>query len=136
MDDRDQRAGPAVIRLDDLRATPKYQQIVEQIRTFVADGTLTPGMALPSVRQLATDLGINVNTVVAAYRALEAEGIILLRRGSRATVHPRLRLPAAPQPTDVARVRSMLERVRVDALLLGLDLQTLRSLAAETFRES
>lgn len=131
--DTEQRGEPAVLRLDESSPTPKYQQIVEQIRALVAHQTLAPGAALPSVRQLAADLGINVNTAVAAYRALEAEGVVLLRRGSRATVHPRLRVAAVPQPTDVARVRQTLERVRVDALLLGIDLPTLRTLARETF---
>ena len=129
-------SAPPVISLDETSPTPKYQQIVDQIRTFVAQGVLAPGAALPSVRQLAGDLGVNINTVLAAYRALEAEGIVLLRRGARAVVHPRLKSAPAPGPQDIDRVRSMLQRVRTDALLLGLTPDMLGHLADEIFRQT
>src|SRR5579884_2576604 len=103
---------PPVIRLDEINPLPKYLQIVEQIRTLVAEGALAPGTPLPSVRQLASDLGINVNTVLTAYHALEAEEILLLRHGSRAVVHPRLSKTTTPLPDDVAHIRSLLERTR------------------------
>jgi GntR family transcriptional regulator len=125
-----------MIRLDVVSPLPKYQQIVEQIKAHVAAGRLAPGASLPSVRQLAADLGINVNTVIAAYRALEAEEILLLRHGSRARIHPRLAQPAEPQPADVARIRAGLERVRTEALLTGLSRDTLRALVREVFGDA
>ncbi|HEX6818098.1 MAG TPA: GntR family transcriptional regulator [Ktedonobacterales bacterium] len=128
------KAPPPVISLDETSPTPKYQQIVDQVRALVAQGQLRPGDVLPSVRQLAADLTVNINTVLAAYRALEAEGIVLLRRGSRAVVHPRLVSSPEPGPRDFERVRSMLERVRIDALLLGLTPTMLAQLAADVFR--
>lgn len=126
--------GP-VVRLDEASPEPKYQQILTQIKALVAAGALAPGAPLPSVRQLAADLGINVNTVVAAYRALEAEGVIVLRRGSRATVHPRLgeRAVAPTTPDELAMLRAMLERIRVEATLRGVSIETLRALAADVF---
>jgi DNA-binding transcriptional regulator YhcF (GntR family) len=126
-------AEPLLIRLDELNPLPKYMQIVEQVRAFVAEGKLAPGTQLPSVRQLASDLGINVNTVLTAYHALEAEAIILLRHGSRAVIHPRLTRPAAPQASDMAHIRALLGRVRTDALLRGVPLPMLQELAAEIF---
>ena len=126
---------PAVIHLDETSPTPKYQQIVEQVRALVATGALPPRTPLPSVRQLAADLGINVNTVLAAYRALESEGIILLRHGARAVVHPRLARAFEPRIDDVERIRAALERTRTDALLLGVSLENLRTLAAEVFAD-
>ena len=125
----------AVIHLDEASPTPKYQQIVEQVRALVAAGTLTPRSPLPSVRQLAADLGINVNTVLAAYHALESEGVILLRHGARAVIHPRLARVIEPRHDDVARIRAALERTRTDALLLGLTPERLRALAAEIFAD-
>ena len=127
---------PLIIRLNEINPLPKYMQIVEQVRTFAAEGKLTPGMQLPSVRQLANDLGINVNTVLTAYHALETEEIILLRHGARAVIHPRLTRPAVPQADDVAHVRTLLGRVRTDALLRGLSLPMLQELAAEVFSPS
>ncbi len=131
----DADAPAPVIQLDEASATPKYQQIVDQVRRLVAAGALAAGSSLPSVRQLASDLGINVNTVLVAYRALEAENIVLLRRGARAVVHPRLARPAPLSQDDVGRIRAALERVRTDALLLGMPLDRLRALAGEVFAE-
>src|SRR5579863_9776234 len=125
---------PAIIQLDPASPTPKYQQIVDQVKVLVASGTLRPGAPLPSVRQLAGDLGINVNTVVAAYRALESEQLVLLRRGSRAVIHPRLARRNAPPPSAVERVRAQLAHVRTDAFLLGMSAEALATLAAEVFR--
>ncbi len=126
---------PPTITLDLSSPQPIYLQIVEQVRRHVAEGRLAPGDPLPSVRQLASDLGVNVNTALAAYRALEAEGIVLLRRGARATIHPRLAQTPIPQPDDIARIRAALERARTDALLAGLTLAMLRALAAQVFGE-
>jgi DNA-binding transcriptional regulator YhcF (GntR family) len=128
-------SAPPVIQLDEASPTPKYQQIVEQVRALVAQGALPPGAQLPSVRQLAGDLGVNINTVLAAYRALEADGVVLLRRGSRAIVHPRLAAALPPAEADLAHIRSLLERVRTDALLAGLTPAMLHRLAEDVFAE-
>lgn len=130
--EEDTVSGP-VLTLQESNPLPKYQQIVEQVKSLVAEGALAPGTPLPSVRQLAADLGINVNTVVAAYRVLEADGILLLRHGSRAVVHPRWARPASPAPADVERVRGMLARVRTEAVLAGVSLEELRLLASDVF---
>ena len=63
---------------------PVYIQIMDQIRGLIRDGTLVPGNPLPSVRQLATDLSLNPNTVARAYNLLEREGTLRTagRRGT------------------------------------------------------
>lgn len=123
-----------LIQLDETNPLPKYAQIVEQVRALIAEGRLAPGDQLPSVRQLASDLGINVNTVLVAYHALESEGMLLLRHGSRAVVHPRLSRTAA-LPGDVAHIRLLLERTRTEARLRGMSLPALQALAGEVFSE-
>ena len=55
---------------------PVYEQIVRQIRDGVTGGELAPGAPLPPVRQLATDLVLNRNTVARAYKMLEEQGVI------------------------------------------------------------
>ncbi len=64
---------------------PIYQQIRNQIVFAVAKGNLKPGDALPTVRQLAQDIGVNPMTVNKAYALLKDEGIIIIdrRHGAR-----------------------------------------------------
>ncbi len=62
--------------IDYQNKTPIYSQIVEQIKGHVALGILHPKDQLPSIRELASFLGINPNTVKKAYEILESEGII------------------------------------------------------------
>ncbi len=61
-----------------------YEQVRTQVATMVADGSLPAGQKLPTVRQLAADLGLAANTVARAYRELEADGVISTqgRRGT------------------------------------------------------
>jgi GntR family transcriptional regulator len=68
---------------------PLYQQIVDGIKALIAGGALREGMALPSVRQLAGDLGVNLNTIAGAYRQLQAEGFLTVRHGAGAVVSSR-----------------------------------------------
>ena len=56
---------------------PLYEQLVEQLRRQIVLGGMQAGAAMPSVRQLATELGINPNTIQKAYRRMEEEGMIL-----------------------------------------------------------
>jgi GntR family transcriptional regulator len=69
------------IQVDFRSAQPIYQQIVDQIRDMVAGGSLQPGDQLPTVRQLATDLRVNFNTVARAYRLLDEAGMISTQQG-------------------------------------------------------
>lgn len=66
-----------MINLDYRDARPIYAQIFEGYRDQIASGILRPEEKLPSVRELATQLAINPNTIQRAYRQLEAEGWIL-----------------------------------------------------------
>jgi DNA-binding transcriptional regulator YhcF (GntR family) len=69
--------------LDPRQAKPPSEQIEEQLRLQIAAESLAAGAALPSVRQLARDLGIAPNTVVRAYNELERQGWVVAsaRRG-------------------------------------------------------
>jgi DNA-binding transcriptional regulator YhcF (GntR family) len=64
---------------------PPYQQVAEQIRAAIERGELIPGSPLPTVRQLAGDLGIAPNTVARAYGELQSDGWLVGdgRRGTR-----------------------------------------------------
>ena len=68
-----------VLNLDSGSAVPPYEQLRSAVAGQVADGTLVAGTRLPTVRALATDLGLAANTVAKAYRALETDGVIETR---------------------------------------------------------
>lgn len=79
------------LAVDPGAAEPPFEQVRRQVATGAADGVLPPGHKLPTVRQLAADLGLAVNTVARAYRELEADGVIEThgRRGTFvASRHP------------------------------------------------
>jgi GntR family transcriptional regulator len=65
---------------------PIYQQVADGIKELIAKGQLREGETLAPVRQLATDLGVNLNTIATAYRELQNEGLISIRHGSGAVV--------------------------------------------------
>lgn len=66
----------SLVTIDTDAADPPYEQVRRQIAEGASNGTLKPGHKLPPVRQLAADLGLAVNTVAKAYKALEADGVI------------------------------------------------------------
>ena len=72
------------INTDDPR--PIYQQVADGIKELIAGGKLEQGAALPPVRQLAADLGVNLNTIATAYRELQKEGLITVEHGSGSVV--------------------------------------------------
>ena len=84
---------------------PVAQQIADGLRVLLVRGELRPGDRLPSSRRLATDLAVHFNTVAEAYRQLEAEGWLALRRRRGTEVLA----PQAPAPGSEER-DGMLER--------------------------
>ena len=74
------------ITIDETDRRPIYRQVADEIRALIARGSLSEGMALPPVRQVADDLGVNLNTIAAAYRELQKEGLLKVRHGAGATV--------------------------------------------------
>jgi GntR family transcriptional regulator len=81
---------------------------MDEVRRSRVVGTLRPGDALPSVRQLAKQLGVNPNTVKQAYRELEREGVVHMRRGQGTF--------ASDLAVNGAERRRLLEAVAVRAL--------------------
>src|ERR1019366_2126163 len=91
------------IRIDLDASTPVNRQIVDQIRTLLVEGVLPPGADLPSVRRLATDLGVHFATVADAYRTLAEEGWLEIShgrsaRGAGAAAPPPRRRPRSRRP--------------------------------------
>jgi GntR family transcriptional regulator len=99
------------IRLNPLSGTPLYLQLVEHLKHSIETGAIRAGDQLPSVRKMAEDLLINPNTVVRAYRDLDAEGILELRHGSGVFVRE-----SVSARTDVMKKAAPIIRSAVDRL--------------------
>jgi DNA-binding transcriptional regulator YhcF (GntR family) len=71
-------------RIDHTSAEPPFEQVRRQIATQVGSGQLPAGTRLPTVRALASEIGLAVNTVARVYRELEADGVVVTegRRGT------------------------------------------------------
>ena len=77
-----------LISLDPQDARPIYVQIVDEVRRALVLRTLGPDDPLPSVRDLAVTLRVNPNTVSQAYRELERQGMVYVRRGQGTYASP------------------------------------------------
>lgn len=69
------------LHVDPRSSIPVYLQVVDGVKAAVARGMLAPGERLPSVRELATEMTINHNTIAKAYQELERERVIEVVRG-------------------------------------------------------
>jgi GntR family transcriptional regulator len=73
---------PVQFALDLRSGVPVYRQLIDQVRSGMALGSLNAGDQLPTVRQMAVDLAINPNTVLRAYRELELGGLLETHQGT------------------------------------------------------
>jgi DNA-binding transcriptional regulator YhcF (GntR family) len=88
---------------------PPFEQLRQQVAGQVASGALPAGIRLPTVRALAADLGLAVNTVARVYRELEADGVVVTE-GRRGTFE---KSGAAAAGSDVrAAAATFVEEVR------------------------
>lgn len=115
-----------VVALEASSQDPVYEQIARQIRSRIVSGELAPGASLPAVRTLASDLGVNLNTVARAYRFLADQGFVRIRDRSGAEVAA----PAArPDALAGDRLKSELSEVLARMRQVGLSPDELRTLA-------
>lgn len=102
-----------MVHLDYRDARPIYSQIIDGFREQIAAGILQPGEKLPSVRDLATELAINPNTIQRAYRQLELEGWIVSMQGKGSFVSGEMSIRQRESDrllTEFDRLVSQLER--------------------------
>lgn len=95
-----------------------YQQIADEVRRCVAVGILKSDEPLPAVRRLAADLKVNANTVQHAYRTLERDGLVYVKRGMGTFVKATARDAGRGRPAQVAR--QIAERALREAFRHGL----------------
>ena len=118
------------ITIDELDRRPVYRQVADEIKGLIARGELREGMALPPVRQVADDLGVNLNTIAAAYRELQKEGLLKVRHGAGAVVSARRVI----QQND-AELRKGLRASLAHLALAGLPRAEIVEIANEEIRQ-
>jgi GntR family transcriptional regulator len=117
--------GHMLFRVDPTSTVPLFDQLAASVRTELARGTLRAGERLPSAREVAAALDINIHTVLKAYQELRDEGLIDLRRGRGAVVTE----SAGLHPELLAAVRALV----VEARRAEVGVTTLTALIREEY---
>lgn len=120
-----------MIIIDQRSRTPVYEQIKEQILNLINTGELKPDDKLPSIRQLASDLNLNVNTVKRAFQELEAERVTYSLLGKGVFVSP----TALNNKIVTDNAEKELLRVLVSSKAKGISLRRVVELAEKTYGE-
>ena len=117
-----------MIKVDRESGEAVYEQIARQIRAGIGSGSLTDGAQLPTVRTLASQLGINLNTAARAYRLLEKEGFVTIQsRQGVCAASPSTTVMEGTAHFLLLQLRAVLQRMRQ----AGLRPDDIRDLATE-----
>lgn len=122
-----------IIQLDMQSELPIYTQLVNQIIEGIASGRLKPGEPLPSVRSLASDIGINLHTVNKAYTILKQEGFILVHRQRGVVINP----DSMPEITEayMGKMRGELRPIVAEAISRGMSREQLLQEMEQIYQE-
>lgn len=118
------------ITVDEADSRPVYRQIADEIKGLIARGDLRQGATLPPVRQVAADLGLNLNTIAAAYRELQREGLVRVRHGAGAVV-----ISQRISPPDDLELRKGLRSSLAHLTLVGLQRTEILAMVNEELRQ-
>jgi len=88
-----------LLRVDPTSTQSLHDQLAGQLRQLINNGELTPGEKLPPARELAEGLGVNVHTLLGAFKTLRSEGLLEMRRGRGTTV-----TDTAPEQADLVEL--------------------------------
>ena len=109
-------------------SVPIHDQLVAGLRGLIAAGSLAKGDELPPVRQLAADLGINLNTVARAYRELTDDGLLASVRGRGTVVIATVERASGPKAEERKRIEAGIAAAFHDAKIAGLLRNTVESI--------
>lgn len=122
-----------LLHVDERDPRPIYSQLAAQVKEQIRRGLIRPGDELPSVRDLASALGINLHTAHRAYQVLRGEGVIVLRLGRRPRVAALREEPAGREEIQ-RRLTGRLNELVTEAFHLGLSARDFKSLVDEMLR--
>jgi GntR family transcriptional regulator len=118
-----------LLTIDTNDPRPIYSQVADGIKDLIARGKLAEGTPLPPVRQVAADLGVNLNTIATAYRTLQDDGLIVIKHGAGAVV--------ASRRTTERSSDELLRQLRValtDLMLAGFSTRKILDLVARELK--
>lgn len=111
--------------------TPIYQQIKNQIIRAIALGELKLGEDMPSVRQLAADIGINFHTVNKVYNQLKQEGWVVIHRKSGVMINPDLK--AEKTKDYIESLDEIIKTTTAEAYLRGISKEEFMELIEKNY---
>lgn len=125
-------SGPR-LSLDLTSAVPPFEQVRRQLAALITTGQLAPGRRLPTVRALAADLGVAVNTIGRAYKELESAGLVQSRRRAGTVIIDRGDAPGDGPASDVLQpqLRALIEA----AIAAGIEREHLIDLVSLSYDE-
>lgn len=122
-----------LLKIDFQSEVPIYVQLKNQLIEGIATGRLKPGEALPSVRQLAGDVGINLHTVNKTYNYLKQDGFIIVHRQKGVVVNPEI----GPMVTGqyLSQLHSDMRPIIAEAHCRGMDEENFIDICRKIFGE-
>lgn len=120
------------ISIDFDSGVPIWLQLRNRLVFLIASGRYSPGDKLPTVRELAVDLGVNYNTVSKVYQDIERDGYIVSRRGKGTFVAER---PAEEAQNDLDEVEVLTDDYIRQCLELGVPLGDIAGLVSRRVEE-
>jgi GntR family transcriptional regulator len=121
------------LHIDPHSGLPVYRQLIDQIKYYIASGTIKPGDQLPSVRELAQRLSINPTTVVKTYTELQHEEVIDLRHGKGAFVAERTSGASMFEKDKV--VRRLARQLAVESQQIGASYDFVQEVLSEEWKQ-
>jgi GntR family transcriptional regulator len=106
--------------VDHKSGIPIYVQIMDQVKHLLATGVLQPGRQLPTIRELAVDLTVNLHTVAHAYAELEREGFLTIQRGRGTFISEQYRNHEL-EDLRSQKLQLLVESMFAEALQLGYE---------------
>ena len=105
-----------IIRIDELSDIPIYLQLRNQIVMGISSGELKAGEKLPTVRDLALEMGINTMTVSKAYQLLKTEGYIMTDRKTGARIRTEIKKEASVSDANKTELRRIVSEARISGV--------------------
>lgn len=119
------------IEIETTSDIPIYTQLVNQLIGLIAAGVLKPNEPLPSVRSLASDLGVNMHTVNKAYHELERKNILTIIPKSGAVVNA----SKMPSEEQVSTIMQLLKPIIAESIVYGMEETEIMSIASTIISE-